>query len=107
MGGRRLLRDEVVKSNVIDLAWRTLWRALRSGTIDIKTKIAIARDIASRTVPQEHKLTVDRVITYISNIEREAIDITPSKIDVTPEKAERIPVKKTQAVNGAIDTTSD
>ena len=100
MGGRRLLKDEVVKSKVIDLAWRTLWRALQSGTIDVKTKIAIARDIASKTVPQEHKLTVDRVITYMSNINRDAIDVTPTD-------AEWIPIEKPQDEALPLDTASD
>ena len=99
--GRGSLKDEVLRTKVIDLAWRTLWKALSTADkVDDRTKIAIARDIASKTVPQEHKLTVDRVITYMSNINRDAID-------VTPEQAEWIPIDKPQDEALPLDTASD
>lgn len=54
--GRRLLKDEISRNEVIDLSWRTLKKALISSRVSAAEKRRIALEIAKKSVPQDINL---------------------------------------------------
>lgn len=51
--GRRLLKDEITRNEVIDLSWATISQALRSSKVSLEEKRRIALEIVKRTAPQD------------------------------------------------------
>ena len=76
---RKSLRDEVIQSNVINISWTTILRALNSKTISEEDKRTIAMKVVEKTCPKEIKFDGNIGLTLTEEQRNRLIDYLSSR----------------------------
>ena len=86
--GRKSFKDEIVQANVINLSWKTIYRALRSKKITENEKRAISLEVVKKTCPKEINLKGDgfesNIYTIIGQLQRDFQENRSASLGVDP-----------------------